>query len=437
MNALRTALAPEVAILSQGVQQRRRAGRNPASWMLVALAVLALLALGLTQGYWRAAIALGAGVPMFVLALLWWGYIHAGVVAQNRSSGRRMVPGLRRRSLQAVFGLWAVLALLFGALFAVHFGTSLVPLAVVATLLSVVAICTLDSVFGAVFFGVFTFAPLAVSNVLPAATVMQVLPYVMAWTAPVVTALWVWMEYRLLERGVSALQFTPMGRVKWKPQAGATVDLTGAKPSGLMLVACRMPPVRYARGVIAGALWLLFVLLFIKQPVFLLMSAAAYHIIYAHSIRTRLMSQSREQSLARLAPRAPSTEHFNRVLGRALLRRFLAVWGMSSIAVIASVAWIARDWAVVPGSVLVLGMTLPVALLFLCGYGSRFKRTQVALAMLGLALLMTLSFIGAGEPVQVQAAMLGAVLLATGMLIALALRSLAASPVLFPFSRLR
>lgn len=437
MNALQAAFEPSVAILRQGVLQRLRAGSNPASWMLIALAMLAMLVVGLPKGYWLAAIALGAGIPLFVLALLWWGYIHAGVVAQNRSSGRRMVPGLRRRSLQAVFGLWAVLVLLFSALFAIYFGASLVPLAVVATMLSVVAICTLDSFFGAVFFLVFTFAPLAVSTVLPAATVMRILPYVAAWAAPVVTALWVWMEYRLLERSWFGLKLSAMGLPQFRLQMRASADLAGANRGELMLFACGFQSVHYFSVLLQGAFWMLITLLFFKQTMFVLVSAVGFHLTYAFTMRTRLLSKPDEQSLARLAPHAPSTAQFNRVLARALLQRFMMTWALTSIAAVAAIAWIARDLAVVQHSLMVLGMTLPAAVLFLCGYGSRFKRIQVALSMLGLALLMTLSFVGTGKPVQVQAAMLAAVLAATALLIGFALRRLGAAPVTFPFGRLR
>lgn len=426
-------------LAKQGVVKRSKLGRNPAAWALLMLTGLVLL-VGITpQTSWRSVVAAGAG-PMFVLALLWWGYIYAAIVEQNRYSAGKLVPGLRRRSLQVVFGLFVVLALVFATLFSLYFGTSMVPLATVMMLLSMVAMTTLNPILILPVVAVLILGGLSPGLLHKVLSSVQRDRDIWKWTvlllAAPLTLLWIYLEIKNLGRGQpvrrNVNQWPSWG---WPGQRTATLNGNGTIGELLLHAVGLRWSILMTVTSIHLVMWT--VAMTMQVPVNLLQYVSAFiQIMLAIMLRSLLSMRPREQALVRLTPRAPASAVFNAVLARTLLQRYLRGWAVCSLMGLAAGYMISRDTASVARMAMIALLTLPAAVMFL-GDHTRLPGVLEKLAfVVWLAVLFLLPGWAAEAPRALQQVTAVLLLGAACGVIWLAMRRMARAPIVFPVGRL-
>ena len=439
-------------IARQGIVKRNKLGSNYASWLLLLIAGLCAASARVWPSQWRGVTAMVA-VPLLVLALLWWGYLHAAIVEQNRCSAGRLVPGLRRRSLIIVFGLFAAITLVFGALFWPHFGTSVTPLAIVAILLSAVAAGALAPALAAayliavVLFGLF--ADVLITALVSAVTGPSA-EIVLLPLSGLMTLGWIYLEVQSLGRPprpqaaahrapglrVQAAEGSPLLRaVPARRDVPATLLENGAI-ADLMLLA-NGP----ARSIAGGMMWTFIpVCILVARgtfpPMLLVYVTALLQIALASALCSRMSERPVEQSLARLAPKAPPSAHFNGVLGRALQMRYLRGWTLVSVLAIAVLYLIAGDFAQAPAALIVFSCTLPAAAMFLRARLSPFGPVGKLVSLLWLAALLALPYQMRGHVAAAQIAITVLVMSAGCAVAWLLQRHMPQLPIAFPSTRL-
>jgi len=173
-----------------------------------------------------------------------------------------------------------------------------------------------------------------------------------------------------------------------------------------------------------------------------LFAAMLLFVPLSHSLRLGQLagSHAAEQALARLTPVAPGTAAaFNRQLGRALLRRALAGWGMASGAALLLVTIGGAE----PGTLLLLAgvccLVVPMVALPLRDHASRRRlpgEVAIVLMLVSFAPCLWLAFVLAratGLPVMAIAAPLSVAV--TVLTVVRGLRTMEAAPFAFPAGR--
>lgn len=160
---------------------------------------------------------------------------------------------------------------------------------------------------------------------------------------------------------------------------------------------------------------------------------------FASAIRwsPKIESTPAEQALVRLAPRCPSSQRLNAVLGRQLLRISLTEWLVGVLAVVGVSAW----WGASPAT-LMAELAFISAALALAGAPLRnLARKQSAPAWrsyaLGVVVLLLAGggYASAGQPWQ-WAALTAATVVVSCLIVSTRWRTFMASPVAFPAGRM-
>ncbi|NHZ35231.1 hypothetical protein [Massilia rubra] len=338
------------AIAMAAIRGRTSLGGNGLSWLFLAAMLVTPLVAGALSGQWRRSIGLGAGIPLALLSLLWWGLLLASMAQQNHVASK-LVPDLARRSVRLLALVYLSVASVLTGLFVLA-GAPLIP--------TLVIVCTVMS-----YFALMVVFPLL--GYLVCATLF--LPGVVSWLVPglpeqvlsvdllsAVGALFcVVVGYalprRLLRspwplRAPALAGRAPVGRAGGAYARALRRDCARGAAGPLLLHALG-PALRLERGwligavcvsaigVVAGALgWSKGKTFVLPMPALmaaaLLLQAAVPHALVWAFRRTRA-----QQSLLRLAPRAPGAAAMNAVLARALLGRLAGCWAIISVLTLA------------------------------------------------------------------------------------------------------
>lgn len=349
---LRSEWCASMAIVRAGLQWRASMGRNWASWMILGAALLLAAIFLAATGDMRKAIGIGAAIPLAMLAFFWWFVLVISVIAQNHP-GARLVPGMRARSARTLAGA----ALLGAALFALPFSFGGVPFmtamltgcAIAAATLCmlagspiVIGACLLGlaaGTWGGVDFG----AMLAlVSYELKVAASLVLIP--LAAVAA--------FRRLMREAGRQGGKFTSLFQQSLgtalslpvaarKARAGAdtgTLLLHGLGPRMHASLTALVTPFVFTGaglGLLAASgidvSWEAMRFPIACMP--LILQASALFVVFS-----AMRFVPGEQAMLRLAPLAPAAPMLNAVLGRALLRRFIREWALTSALALAILA---------------------------------------------------------------------------------------------------
>ncbi|UOD27278.1 hypothetical protein INH39_17225 [Massilia violaceinigra] len=342
------------AITVAAIRSRTSLGGNGLNAVFLALALVIPLLAGALSGHWLVSIGLGAGIPLSLLALMWWGLLLPSIARQNHAASI-LVPDFATRSQRLVALLFVLVATVLTALFACA-GAPVLP--------TLVLVCSVM-----IFTATFVVLP-RLAYLCCAALFM---PGVVSWFAPGVPERWlsadrltaigaaccVAIGYALLRRmargpwPVPGHGLVPGGMARGGRAAGGAYARMLRRDcvrgdAGVLLLHALGPAVRLERtwwigavvfsamSVAAGAVGLFkatsFVLPMPAMMCFLLLLQAMlpYGLVLAFR-QTRA-----EQSLLRLAPRMPGAAAMNTVLARALLGRLAACWAIINLLTLTS-----------------------------------------------------------------------------------------------------
>lgn len=130
------------AIARQAHLMRRASGSNVVTWMILSLSLLIGVVGRIATGGLSRPLGIAAGMPLMMLALLWWSYLLAAVQRQNHAAGFALVPRIRQRSLLALFLGWLVLTCMAGTALGLAISAFNVAFSIVAVLLATSAAAT-------------------------------------------------------------------------------------------------------------------------------------------------------------------------------------------------------------------------------------------------------------------------------------------------------
>lgn len=100
------------AILLHPAREVRVRGSAGLHVLLAVLVLVAGVAAMLVKEKAALVLALGAGIPLTLLLLLWWVLLFASILAQCSTSAMHLVPRMRERALRVTVGAWAAAVLL-------------------------------------------------------------------------------------------------------------------------------------------------------------------------------------------------------------------------------------------------------------------------------------------------------------------------------------
>lgn len=352
MNAasMRLEWAAHAAIARQALAWRRSVGSNWLTWALVAISLLIAGGVGFATGEWRKAIGFGAGLPLSLLAWLWWFYLIDAVRRQNHPAAFKLVPNMARRSLAVLFAVWAVCSVALGLIMSVAVGA---PLELMLA--------------AGVFFAVSGAMIRWQANVIVVALCLA--PYAarklglveMPWTSPGFT------DAEVNAAGLAVLAASAwaiagaLGRpralpFKWdvsaQPLYARFLKADCARGDRTRLLMHALGPGAHSKTqAIALAVGLaLGALLAIPADVplgvvihFFFGAALALQFAFADRMSAQIYARRHEQAVVRLAVRAPASAELNKVLAAAVIRQFVRWWAGTTIAALAVAALLKVD----------------------------------------------------------------------------------------------
>ncbi|MDQ1831379.1 hypothetical protein [Massilia scottii] len=350
------------AIVHAVVQGHASIGRNGFSSILLAAVLVAPLVLGAQNWRWGVSVGLGAGIPLALLALMWWGFLISSMTQQNHATSK-LVPGLATRSLRLLVLAYVVVATVLTALFACAGSPVLPTLVGVCTVLTYLATMVVFPRVGMVFCAMLlVLVPLALAKLGPASMAQWFSVQRLAGLGSVFCLLTGWALLRRLSRS------------PWPHSAPRPDHLTvAARPAngvyarvllrdcaradgGALLLHALGPQARMSGSWLLGpqaGSWLVCAMglsgICLAFPVpglarpgvaigplsVALCMALQLQAIVPHSLIRTFYRNRSEQSLVRLTPRAPNAGALNGVLGRALLRELALCWAGTSLLILA------------------------------------------------------------------------------------------------------
>jgi len=135
---LRRELSACLAMARQAWRHRASQGSNWLTWSLLTLAVGIPLVAFPISGKLALSIAWGAGVPLAMLAAVWWPLLLSSLVAQNRHTAR-LVPGSGRRAVAVMLCGFTVISMAMTLLIALGGANPVLGLLVTGVVLSMTA----------------------------------------------------------------------------------------------------------------------------------------------------------------------------------------------------------------------------------------------------------------------------------------------------------
>lgn len=110
------------AILMQPVLERRAQGSLWVSWMLVGIMLLFSVFAMKTNQHSLAVCALGVGVPLLLLVVMWWVLMFGSLLKQCSAPAMQLAPRMRERTMRAFVLAWAAATLSLTLVIGVPFG---------------------------------------------------------------------------------------------------------------------------------------------------------------------------------------------------------------------------------------------------------------------------------------------------------------------------
>ncbi|MDL2358078.1 MAG: hypothetical protein QFF03_22735 [Pseudomonadota bacterium] len=347
------------AILMHAVNQRRAEGTLWLSWILIALAFGGC--------YWAStagvkadlALALGVGVPLGMLALTWWVVCFSSIVVQCNPIAMHLAPDMRARARRVLIAVWAVITI--AMTLSVGVPTGYPGQVAVFTGLALMEVSAT--------FNIWRIVALVAANWL----LWHAGPQVAYWYetflksdgAVVLGVLLVLLDGRI------ALRRT-FGGPRRLPMAAAIVDqqdiptpiarlkrvfqaISGDQAHGRPLFSQVLGPQAFGGERLVLALlvavcvamrsWIALrgggdahAQLFVTRCGVLVVVLMLLELLTA-SVARGFANRAGEQALVRLAPSAPPSASFNRVLARYFLLRYAAMWSICSALALAAL-WI-------------------------------------------------------------------------------------------------
>jgi hypothetical protein len=98
------------AILMQPVQERRAQGSLWVSWMLIGIMLL-FSVLAMKSNKHLVVFALGVGIPLFLLVVMWWVLLFGSLLTQCSAPAMQLAPHMRERTMHAFLLAWAAATL--------------------------------------------------------------------------------------------------------------------------------------------------------------------------------------------------------------------------------------------------------------------------------------------------------------------------------------
>lgn len=367
------------AIASQAFIQRVRLGNNWLSWALLAMAALIAAGVGFTTGEWRKAIGFGFGLPLSLLAWLWWFFIVDAVRKQNHAAAFKLVPRMATRSKQVLFAVWVIMSLLVGLVMSLPMNNPVISTLSVGLFLAITAAMIEWQVsVGVTVLVVAAYLARKLGYAMEFWAGFAMNSYLMAALCAAVLLASGWA----IGWGLGQPQPVRLRTLKLSPAPLYASSLSAACEGGdrtrlLMHVLgpaadSRTQAILLAVALATGAVAMLAIgVPPAVQRVFFVAAALAVQFGVADRLSAQMYARHREQSLLRLAVRAPASGEVNAVLARALMRKFVG-WWLASTAAAMALAVLGSDGEVKPLPLFaVFCMPLMAAGTLLHGYAPR------------------------------------------------------------------
>jgi hypothetical protein len=420
---LRRELSACLAMARLAYYARARQGSN---WLSATLLVLAVLIPSIAYPLSKKlalSIAWGAGVPLALLAALWWTLLLSSLVNQNQHTAR-LVPGSGRRAVVVMLCGWALIAGVLTLMFALGGGDPLLGFLLAGMALSITAAAICAPALSWLLYGI-AMAPFVVGE-----RVKSLLPHVLTDTVfslglfPI--ALLGLIALRALYKGWPYAS----GLTKLQNQA-RLIDaiipdwLKGTSESSGFARRLRRDCVEGRTGPLlmqgmghltSAPSWQFFAValaavlvvvwaapgwveqyrLVLRALVPALM--AALQIVIGATMAQGVYKRQREQALMRLAPRTPGQHLLNATLARSLLLTYGRCWLGSSVLALVVLYCLGVPASLMLRYVAVFLVTLTWANLLLRDYAS--ERSGQGAASVRTAVMLGACFLTLVAPVQ-------------------------------------
>lgn len=420
------------AMVRLAFQTRTNQGSNWLTWCIAALVLLVPALAFAVSGKLAPSIGAGAGIPLALLAALWWTLLVSSL-AQQRSHTTRLVPGSGRRAVAVMLAGGTLITLVLTVLFALAGASALTAARLIVLALSIAAASAVVPHFAPVLFGLIIVQ--AFFSKWLASAFPSLLDDVLVPLAPVL----------ILGLGYAALRAVYVGsqqadfavalrqRARWVQASGKGQsawfaralrrDCAEGRVAALLMHAVgpagRAPKAAFFA---AGAVILLLVTYVAPARVayynpllrgLIPALMVALQVVVASTIVQAVYKARREQALVRLAPRAPAAHALNALLARSLLVEYGRCWLGSTMLALASLYFLGVDGAVLLRVVAVFLVTLTWGNLLLRDYsserganGSAMARIMILLGACALVLAAPITFFRAGPWLAVGCAVL-------------------------------
>lgn len=416
------------AILMHAVNQRRARGRPWLGWLLAALALGGTVWASMAGDKAGLALAFGVGVPLGMLSLMWWVQWFSSIVIQCNPIAMHLAPHMRVRARRVTIAVWAAITLVMTLSIGVPTGypgqvavfTGLALMEMSAT------------------FNIWRFALLVAVNWLlwhlGAAVALWYADFLKSGAAVAIGVLLVVLDGRIaLRRMFGGPRRLPLA-VAPRPAAGKPdipapiarlprffQAVHGENTRNQPSIARVLGPGTF--GVENLALVLLVAVCLVMRSWIALHGNGDPHKelvvtrwavlvavlmaqgLVAFSIPKRFATHIGEQALVRLAPAAPASRDFNRVLARYFLRRCAATWWVLSASTLAALWVLGATAGELARALAACSFTLVLAAVPLADFARKRKETSwLALLQFGLGAIAQVPAIyaidGQGTPEQ-------------------------------------
>jgi hypothetical protein len=401
------------AILRAAYFMRANQGSNWLSGVFIGLALLIPVVALALKAPWRAALGLGAAVPLVVVALIWWSMLLLSLATQG-SVPLRLVPRLRQRRVAVLLGAWSAATVGLAALFALGGAPALLVAVVIGLVLACLAMMVVAPHIGIptalLLAGSTSAAPSAdlvirvgalcilgiglivVRSIYLGVPVGAAMLGNLIGATGVLGARQVPSHYaRILQRDcmqgrIGALLLHGVGPAAF-PAPGLTKF--GLFLAAAALLAVVLPGWLVAQG-LTGRLFLVVPIVFTQLGM-------------CFRVAAMVRATTGEQALVRLSARAPAGTAFNGPLARALLQQFAYLWMGSTVILLAFCAALGADAAELLRLALVCSMSLTGAGMLLRDYAANraasFSANAYGAWVLG-ACVMTLQAAGGLQRIE-------------------------------------
>lgn len=438
--AVRREWTAHKAILMHAVDQRRAQGRPWLSWLLAGWAVGGIVWTSTASDKAWLALVLGTGVPVVMLSLLWWVQWFTSIVIQCNPIAMHLAPQMRIRALRVTVAVWAAITIAVTLSIGVPIGYP--GQVAVFTALALMEISAT--------FNFWRFAFLIAANWLLWHGGPDVAGFYAGFlksrAAVALGVLLVVLDGRVaLHRMFGGPRRLPLTAAP-QPAGGNPVipasivrltrffqAIASENTRGQPLISRVLGPGAFGGERLVLVL-LVAVCLVMRTWValhgngdphkelsttrwFVLVAVLMAQGLVAFSIPKRFATHIGEQALVRLAPNAPASGDFNRVLARYFLRRNTATWWVLSASTLAAL-WIFGATAGELARVLATcSCALVLAAVPLADFARQRKNTSwLVLLQFGLGSVVQVPVIfaidGQGSPAQWAIAALASVVLA-------------------------